>query len=66
MSKYRILNEGEIIQEGDEVDASRKWDDEAKWVPATLIGHTAPNPHYPAHRIYRRKVAEAPSQVRPS
>lgn len=55
-TEYRILEEGEIIQEGDEVEVSEKWNDEFRWVPAKQIGKPAPNPHYPAHRVYRRRV----------
>lgn len=58
---YRMLEEGEIIQEGDEVEASAGWNSkEAKWVPAGItVGKPAPNPNYPAHRIYRRRVGQA-------
>lgn len=55
---YRILEKGEIVQEGDECDAATGWNDEAKWVPAKCIGEQAPDPKYPAHRIYRRKIGE--------
>ena len=48
MSEYRILEKDEIIKEGDE--------DDAVWVPAKNIGEPAPDPRFPAHRIYRRKV----------
>lgn len=59
MSKYRRLEEGEIIQEGDEYDNCRNpWHDDAVWVPATCIGDRAPDPQYPSHRQYRRKIEE--------
>lgn len=58
MAKYRILNAGEIIREGDQVDISSRIDDNAVWAEATNIGDNAPDPHYPAHRIYRRLVAD--------
>jgi len=57
MSEYRRLEAGEIIQEGDEVDACRDgWRDDPVWVPAKCIGERAPDPRYPAHRTYRRPV----------
>lgn len=55
MAKYRQLEEGEIIQPGDQVDASNDgWRDEPRWEPTTCIGQPAPNPLYPSHRRYRR------------
>ena len=54
--EYRILQEGEIIQEGDEVDISQHLNEEPVWVKTTCAGQTAPNPLYPAHRVYRRRV----------
>lgn len=59
VTEYRELKKGEIIQEGDEVDSSAGWNDEPRWVPARAIGEKAPDPSYPAHRIYRRKVVTA-------
>jgi hypothetical protein len=59
MAKYRRLEMGEIIQEGDEYDnCGNAWKDEAVWVPATCIGEPAPNPNYVSHRQYRRKINE--------
>ncbi len=53
--KYYYLKKGEIIQEGDEVEMSNKYNDPAKWVKAeNCIGEPAPDPQYMAHRIYRR------------
>ena len=53
--KYYYLKEGDIICEGDEAEMSAKYSDPAKWVAATnCIGEKAPNPHYMAHRVYRR------------
>ena len=46
--RYRQLEAGEIIQPGDEVDISNKWQH------TKCTGELAPNPEYPAHRIYRR------------
>jgi hypothetical protein len=61
MAKYRQLEEGEIIQPGDQVDASNDgWRDEPRWEPATCIGQPAPDPKYPAHRRYRRLTPAAP------
>lgn len=62
---YRILEEGEIIKEGDEIDAGLAWNDPVRWVPAGItVGKPAPNPHYPSHRIYRRRIL-AEGEVRP-
>jgi len=59
MAEYRFLKKDEIIQEGDEVDACGDgWRDDPKWEPATCIGQPAPDPAYPSHRIYRRKISE--------
>lgn len=57
MSDYRILKKGEIIQKGDETDrCADPWRDDPAWEPAGNIGQPAPDPQYPSHRIYRRKV----------
>ena len=57
-AKYYHLKEGEIIQDGDEVEMSNTIHDPAKWVPAagSTIGTPAPDPSYPAHRKYRRLI----------
>jgi len=56
---YRILEKGEAIQAGDEVDASPDgWRDDPVWKPTTCVGRRAPDPQYPSHRIYRRKVKQ--------
>ncbi len=61
--KYRTLQKGEIIQHGDEVDGCvNPWKDDAKWEPAKNVGEPAPDPAYPAHRIYRRPVEQEDSQ----
>jgi len=55
--KYRFLKHGEMIREGDEVDAcADPWRDNARWGPTKDVGQLAPDPKYPAHRIYRRKI----------
>ena len=55
---YRYLKKGEIILEGDEVDNCRDgWRDEPKWEPTTCVGQEAPDPQYPSHRRYRRKIS---------
>ncbi len=57
---YRILDKGDIIQAGDEVDGcADPWHDEPHWVPASRIGEPAPDPAYPAHSIYRRRIEVA-------
>ncbi len=49
---YRILEEGEIIQEGDEVLT----DSDLGWQPAgRTVGTPAPSPYYTSHRMYRRR-----------
>jgi hypothetical protein len=59
-NRYRRLNEGEIIREGDEVDICNDgWRDRPKWVPAqNTLGRPAPDPSYPSHRVYRRKKTD--------
>jgi hypothetical protein len=60
-NRYRRLNYGEIIEKGDEVDACVDgWRDSPKWVPAgNTVGQTAPDPNYPSHRIYRRRINDS-------
>lgn len=53
---YRMLEYNEIIQAGDEVDSSAGWNDAPAWLPARCIGEPAPDPAYPAHRRYRRRL----------
>ena len=56
-TKYYYLKKGEIIQEGDECEISAKWNDPPKWVSAGhTVGQPAPDPQYPAHRVYRRRI----------
>ena len=56
-NRYRLLEKGELIQEGDEVDdAPDGWRDEPNWHPTNCAGQRAPDPKYPAHRRYRRLV----------
>jgi len=57
--KYRRLEKGEIIQEGDEFDnCANPWHDEPKWIPVNeqSIGTPASDPNFVAHCKYRRKV----------
>jgi hypothetical protein len=56
MTDYYYLKKGELIQEGDEVDVSNGWNDPAEWRLALSVGDTAPDPAYPAHRQYRRRI----------
>lgn len=57
--EYRRLEKGEIIQEGDEIDRCvDAWRDDPVWEPAGNIGEPAPDPQYPAHRQYRRRVSD--------
>lgn len=61
--EYRILEKDEIIQEGDEIDrCADPWRDPPKWEPAGNIGEPAPDPKYPAHRVYRRKISDTASR----
>ena len=56
-AKYYLLKEGEIIQDGDEVEMSNTIHDPARWIPASnTVGQTAPDPAYPSHRKYRRLI----------
>jgi hypothetical protein len=59
-NNYRQLEEGEIIKEGDEVDCcGNSWHDAPVWMPTECLGQPAPDPLFPAHRIYRRfKIKE--------
>lgn len=51
-NRYRPLNEGETIIDGDECLT----DSHIGWQPATHdIGGAAPNPNYTSHRMYRRR-----------
>jgi len=59
--KWRALEAGEIIQAGDECDAcANPMKDYVFWapVPSHMIGKPAPDPQYPAHTIYRRRVTK--------
>jgi hypothetical protein len=58
--EWRVLAAGEIIQDGDERDACvNPMKDAAVWerVPPNDVGKAAPT-HYPAHTVYRRRVAK--------
>lgn len=69
---YHYLQKDEIIQVGDECDnCNDGWRDEPVWVPAKAIGEPAPDPGYPAHRRYRRRLpimgcTIQPTQIPPS
>jgi hypothetical protein len=51
-SSYRPLRKGELIDANDEVYD----DDEKSWKKTMCAGSLAPDPQFPAHRIYRRLV----------
>ena len=53
---YYYLKEGEIIQEGDEVEMSSNFNDPPLWVPTKCVGQKAPDPAYISHRKYRRPI----------
>ena len=57
--EYRLLDKGEIIEAGDEIDrCANPWKDWPKWelVHPSDVGRTAPDPQFPAHRQYRRRL----------
>ena len=56
--EYYYLKKGDVIQEGDEYDGCNDgWRDEPDWVEtACCVGEIAPDPKYPSHRKYRRKI----------
>jgi len=55
--KHHYLTAGEIVQEGDEVDACyNPMTDDPVWKRALCIGQPAPDPQFPAHRVYRRLI----------
>lgn len=58
MPKYRHLERGEIIKATDEYDACNDgWRDDPVWKPVkTRIGQPAPDPAYPSHTTYRRRL----------
>lgn len=57
-AKYYYLKKGEIVQPGDEVEMSAKYNDDTKWVSAVnSIGTPAPDPQYMAHRVFRRRIS---------
>jgi len=57
--QYRMLEKGEIVQKGDEVDACRDgWRDDPEWKLAVhSVGGPAPDPCYPSHRRFRRRIS---------
>jgi len=57
--QYYYLKKGEIVQDGDEVEMSAKYNDDAKWQKASVhsIGTPAPDPQFMAHRVYRREMS---------
>ena len=57
MKEYYYLKEGEIVQEGDEVEVSNDWRSPALWVKAkNSVGQKAPDPAYVSHRKFRRLI----------
>lgn len=52
---YRMLEEGEIVQRGDEIQL-----DDGSWdLAVRSIGKPAPDPSYTSHRVFRRALAKA-------
>jgi hypothetical protein len=63
--KYRNLQKDEIVQAGDEMDASNTWKDPIKWIqvgPET-IGRVVSDPQYPAHQRFRRPLIDKDTVV---
>ncbi len=62
--KYRLLEKDEVIQQGDEVDICNDgWRDEPKWRLTGCAGKKAPDPKFPSHRKYRRKIEDEVAQA---
>lgn len=57
-SAFRLLSEGEIIQENDEF-----LDDSGTWRKTICAGESAPNPVFTSHRQYRRRILNSPNNV---
>lgn len=60
---YRQLQEGEIVQAGDQYDKPKPgegygWMADTYWaeVPPEAIGRRVADPSYPAHQKFRRKI----------
>lgn len=52
-NKYRLLNEGEIVRDTDEV-----LDDHGIWQKSpNSVGQEAPDPRYTSHRQFRRLIS---------
>ena len=62
--RYRQLKEGELILPTDQCDMCRDgWRDPADWrITRCREGERAPNPMFPSHRKYRRKIAAIKEQ----
>ena len=61
MTEYRYLKMGEVVRRGDEYGACNDgWRDPVDWQPVTKerggLGRKAPDPAYPSHTTYRRKL----------
>lgn len=57
--RYRRLEWGEIIQEGDECQ-----NDDGTWKLGICVGQRAPDPNYTSHRVYRRLKATTGAEDR--
>ena len=59
-NRYRQLEMGEVVQEGDEIFCSdHPWHGgNERWEPVTpdQVGQIAPDPRYVSHRRFRRLV----------
>ena len=63
MGEYYYLKKDEVIREGDECEMSNGWNADPMWVKTTCVGEQAPDPRYPAHRIYRRAVSRPDADI---
>ena len=56
INEYYYLKAGELVKDGDEVLLGG-WNELEQWQSAKGgVGHPAPDPSFPAHCIYRRKI----------
>lgn len=54
---YRYLEEGEVVQDGDEVDCSRVHQPVGRWKPTARLGAVVGGQRTIRSTIYRRKLA---------
>lgn len=59
-SGYRLLEEGEKVQEGDDCTTNGKWTPSVAWVPGNLCN----GEQVPDHMPYRRKIPDPSAPVK--